>query len=438
VIQAHGLVATPVADPAVPELALVNDGHHGYNAPVRCASKSAMNDLTAKPMTTRLGSIDAFRGLVMLLMMAEVLRLSSVARALPDSGFWAFLAHHQSHVEWVGCSLHDLIQPAFSFLVGTALAFSLANRLTRGQSVPRMFGHALWRSLLLIALGIFLRSIGRSQTNYTFEDTLTQIGLGYAFLFLLALRPRKEQWAALLLILAGYWAAFALYPLPGPGFDWAAAGVSPDWEHNLTGLAAHWNKNTNLAWAFDTWFLNLFPRETPFTHNGGGYATLSFIPTLGTMILGLIAGQWLKSTNSDTRKVRRFAIVGLLLVGLGWLLDLTGICPNVKRIWTPTWVLFSGGWCFLILAAFVVAVDMARFKGWAFPLIVIGMNPLAAYMMDHLFGGFIRRSFETHLGSSFFLALGSPYESLVRGTLVLLVLWLILLWMYRRKLFLKI
>jgi len=156
---------------------------------------------------------------VMLLMMAEVLHFTGVARALPESGFWAFLSHHQSHVEWVGCSLHDLIQPSFSFLVGTALAFSMASRLAKGQTVPRMFGHAVWRSFLLIALGIFLRSIGRAQTNFTFEDTLTQIGLGYTFLFVVAMRPRKEQWIALLLILVGYWAAFALYPLPGPGFD---------------------------------------------------------------------------------------------------------------------------------------------------------------------------------------------------------------------------
>ncbi|MCL4177559.1 MAG: DUF5009 domain-containing protein [Verrucomicrobia bacterium] len=397
-----------------------------------------MNELSVKPVSVRVGSIDTFRGLVMLLMMAEVLHLSGVARALPDSAFWGFLAHHQSHVEWVGCSLHDLIQPSFSFLVGTALAFSVANRLGRGQSVPRMFGHALWRSFLLIGLGIFLRSIGRSQTNYTFEDTLTQIGLGYAFLFLLAWRPRKEQWGALLLILVGYWLAFALYPTPGPDFDWAAAGVSPDWQYNLTGFAAHWNKNTNLAWAFDTWFLNLFPRETPFTHNGGGYATLSFIPTLGTMILGLIAGEWLKSPLPDTHKARRLLIAGLMLLALGWLLNVAGVCPNVKRIWTPTWVLFSGGWCFVILAALVVTVDMARFKSWTFPLIVVGMNPIAAYLMDHLFGRFIGKALETHLGRDFFLLLGEPYESLVRGALILLVLWLILFWMYRRKLFLKI
>ena len=121
----------------------------------------------------------------MLLMMAEVLQLSRVAAAYPGNPFWYFLAYNQTHVEWVGCSLHDTIQPGFSFLVGVALPYSIASRLTRGGTFGRMFAHALWRSLVLIALGIFLRSVHARQTYFTFEDTLTQIGLGYPFLFLL-------------------------------------------------------------------------------------------------------------------------------------------------------------------------------------------------------------------------------------------------------------
>ena len=152
----------------------------------------------------------------MFLMMAEVLNLRDVARNVPGSKLWELLHHHQSHVEWVGCSLHDLIQPSFSFLVGVALPFSMAGRLARGQSKARMTAHALWRSLILVALGIFLRSRTGSQTNFTFEDTLSQIGLGYTFLFVLAFFSARVQWIALGVILIGYWAAFALYPAPGP------------------------------------------------------------------------------------------------------------------------------------------------------------------------------------------------------------------------------
>src|SRR6267143_2801973 len=171
------------------------------------------------PPALRVASLDAYRGFVMFLMMAEVLRLCRVAAALPESGFWKFLCHHQSHVEWIGCSLHDLIQPSFSFLVGVALPFSIASRMSQGQSRGRMAMHAFWRALLLILLGVFLRSTGSAQTYWTFEDTLSQIGLGYGVLFLLGFRPMSDQLIAFALLLVGYWAAFALYPLPGTGFD---------------------------------------------------------------------------------------------------------------------------------------------------------------------------------------------------------------------------
>jgi heparan-alpha-glucosaminide N-acetyltransferase len=382
--------------------------------------------------------MDAYRGFVMFLMMAEVLWLDGVARALPESGFWAFLAHQQDHVAWVGCSLHDLIQPSFSFLVGVALPFSLAARLGRGLSPLRLRLHAVWRAFALVALGIFLRSVGAKQSNFTFEDTLTQIGLGYLFLFLLGERSVKVQGTALAVILVGYWALFACSPLPGPDFDWQQAGASADWNGNLTGFAAHWNKNTNPAWAFDTWFLNLFPRQQPFIHNAGGYATLSFLPTLGTMILGLIAGGWLRSGLLQRDLFRRLVLAGFAGLALGWLLNATGVCPNVKRIWTPSWVLFSGGWCFLLLAAFHFLTEARGWRAWAFPLVVIGANSIAAYCIAHLTVGFIDSSLHTHVSETFFLLLGAPYKPLLFGGCVLLIEWSILFWMYRRRIFLKI
>lgn len=387
---------------------------------------------------TRLMSLDAYRGLVMFLIMAEALEFGKVAAARSHSVFWHILAHHQSHVEWVGCSLHDLIQPSFSFLVGVALPFSLANRGRRGQTPGQMAWHAFTRAAILVLLGVFLRSTNHTQTYWTFEDTLSQIGFGYFFLYLLAWRPPRDQWIALSLLLIGYWAAFALYPLPGPGFDYTKVGVPQNWSHLMNGFAAHWNKNSNLAWAFDTWFLNLFPREKFFGFNDGGYATLSFIPTLGTMVLGLIAGEKLRSEQDGLAKVKWLTVAGLigLLYGaaLGWL----GICPVVKRIWTPSWTLFSGGWCFLFLAAFYWVIEMRGWRRWAFPLVVIGMNSIAAYCMDHLFGDFISNNLTIHLSENAYAVLGGDFAPLVHGALALLVAWLLLFWMYRRKLFLRI
>ncbi len=391
----------------------------------------------------RVTSVDVYRGLVMFLMMAEVLRLSRVANALPESGFWSFLAFHQSHVPWIGCSLHDLIQPSFSFLVGVALPYSLASRQARGKGGRELWVHALKRSLILVLLGIFLRSMHRDQTNFTFEDTLTQIGLGYPFLFALAFLSVKKQGAALVFLLAGYWLLFAGYPLPGPGFDWSQAGVTTDWEHHLKRFAAHWNKNTNAAWAFDRWFLNLFPREKTFLFNGGGYATLSFIPTLGTMVLGLIAGQWLRQHQEHKALLKKLFITGILLLFTAKLLAWTGICPIVKRIWTPSWTLFSGGWCFLLLALFYFIFDSNTYRGKglskvAYPFLVIGANSIAAYVMAEILPAFIDQSFRIHVSPEYDQVLGLPYRTLVSGFLQLLMMWLLLRWMYRKKIFIKI
>lgn len=393
---------------------------------------------SAAPSPPRLGSIDAYRGFVMCLMMGEVFRLCAVSRNLPDNGFWRWLCFHQSHVPWIGCSLHDLIQPSFSFLVGVSLPFSIASRMSRGQSFGSMLGHAIGRALMLTFLGVFLRSLGGSQPNFTFEDTLSQIGLGYVFLFLAGFRPTREQWAIMAGLLLGYWVAFALYPVAKPEFDYAAVGVPKDWPHLMTGFQAHWNKNANLASAFDTWFLNLFPREKPFLFNGGGYATLSFIPTLATMMLGLIAGGVLKGPRPPGAKAQWLAIAGIAFLALGWLLGALGVCPVVKRIWTPSWTLYSGGFCFLLLSLFYGLIDLWRSTWWAAPLKIVGMNSIAAYAMDHLFGGWIRSTLRTFLGPNAFKIFGETYEPAVQGAAIFAVLWLMLYWMHRRKLYLRI
>lgn len=397
-------------------------------APQKAASKN--------PAMRRMTCIDAFRGLVMFLMLAEMLHLCEVAKEFPDSTLWQKLCYHQSHVDWRGCSLHDLIQPGFSFLVGVSLPFSLAARRRRGQSFLRMLGHAVWRSALLVALGIWLRSLSKTQTNFTFDDTLTQIGLGYVFLFLIGFCRPVWQAAWCGLILAGYWAAFAWYPAPGPEFDWAAVGVPADFEHP-EGLAAHWDRNSNLASEFDRWWLNQFPRPEPFVYHPGGYVTLSFIPTLATMILGLLSGGLLAGDRNGGTKLLVMLGAGALCWSAGMVMDVTGVCPVVKRIWTPGWTLYSGGIVMWILAAFYATTDLWRIRFWVFPLIVIGANSIVAYCCDWLIVDFVHHNFDIHLGSDFFRRFG-PYEPLVSGAAVLAVIWLILFWMYRQKIFVRI
>jgi heparan-alpha-glucosaminide N-acetyltransferase len=368
----------------------------------------------------RITSIDAFRGFVMFLMLAEAMRLWTLHNAFPESRFWAIVAFNTTHVPWQGCSLHDLIQPAFSFLVGAALPFSIDSRRAKGQGFGRMLAHAIWRSAALIFLGIFLRSLHHSRTYWTFEDTLTQIGLGYTFLFLLAFASRRVQAAVFVGILVGFWLVFVLYPVPEPG------------------LFAHFTKNANVSWAFDVWFLNLFPREKPFLFNSGGWSTLSFIPTLATMMLGLWCGAWLKSARTMADKLKGLIVAGIGLALAGLVLQWLHICPIVKRIWTSSYTLYSGGLVILMLAAFYAAVEIRGWKRWSFPLLVIGANSIAVYVMSWTMEEWVRDAWLRHLGAAPFAIVGPPFEPVLKGLAVLIVFWSILLWMYRRRIFVRI
>jgi predicted acyltransferase len=411
---------------------------------------------TPREKPARLVSLDAYRGVIMLFMASGGLALPEVAKHFPDSPIWRFLAFSTDHVPWIGCSLWDLIQPSFMFMVGVAMPYSIASRRARGDSESRIAAHVLYRALVLVLLAVFLSSNWSKQTDFVFVNVLAQIGLGYAFLYLLLGRGLPVQMAALASILIGSWLLFFVWPLPPAGFDHRSVGWTNDWQ-GLPGWFAHWDKNTNAAAAFDVWFLNLFPRAEPFVFNKGGYQTLNFVPSLGTMLLGLMAGEMLRTPRDRWRKLGWLLLAGAMCLTLGWV---TGelLCPIVKRIWTPSWVLYSAGWTFVMLAGFFWIIDIQGWKRWAFPLIVVGMNSIAMYCMAQLIKGWVRSSLQIHLGGLAMLTLthivkpvlalmnvtidpawvNNTYGPITQSVAVLFVLWLICLWMYRRGVFLRI
>jgi len=204
----------------------------------------------------------------------------------------------------------------------------------------------------------------------------------------------------------------------------------------MPGFFAHWNKNTNVAAAFDRWFLNLFPQPSgrPFLFNEGGYATLNFIPSMATMIFGVLAGELLRSQRDRIAKLRTLLLAGALCWSLGLVLDAT-VCPSVKRIWTPSWAIYSTGWTCWMLAAFYAVIDVAGYRRWSFPLVVVGMNSIAIYLMAQLMKPYVAATLRTHFGPDLF---AGPYGPLIRASSTLLVFWLICFWMYRQKIFIKI
>ena len=360
----------------------------------------------------------------MLLILAEVLRTCIVSASLPDSSLLSLVCSQQTHAAWQGSSLHDLIQPGFYFLVGLAAALSLARRARAGQTGLALTGHVLLRSAFLVTLGMALVAVHPREWSWTFTDTLTQIGLAYPFLVLTA-RQSKRVWGVVLAgILVGYWLWFALTPVP--------AGFPAD------GFTAHWQKNANAAWQFDVWFLSRLPGAPPHSGYPNGLTTLNFIPSIATMILGLFAGDRLRQQRPAVETLRWFIATGVVLLSAGWLLGALGVCPVVKAIWTPSWVLFSGGWSFLLLAAFYGLVDVWGLRRPAFPLTVIGMNSLVAYVMSHLYPALAFNALRRVLGFRVFEVFGSAYAPLAYGAAVIVAYWLVLAALYRARIFVRI
>ncbi len=412
----------------------------------------------------RLHSLDAYRGLIMVALAFTGFGLAETAskhlEVTPESWVWQTVNYQFRHVEWVGCAFWDLIQPSFMFMVGVSMAFSYAKRQRLGHGYPRMLGHAIWRSIVLILLGIFLISNGGSSTNWSLVNVLTQIGLGYTFLFLLWGRSFRTQAIAAGLILLGTWTLYASYQARA-GIDVVEGapeiGVTAEWaRQHLTGMWRVWHKNANVGHAIDVWLLNLLPQQEPFVFNRGGYQTINFLPSLATMLFGLMAGQWLRTRRSDWEKLAMLVAIGVAGLALGQILNLLGVCPMVKRIWTPSWAIFSGAWCLLILAALYLIIDVAGLRRWSFPLVVVGVNSIAIYTMSMLLKPWVVRTLKIHLGDDVFqlkLRWGENvyslvgdayaqtvplYEPMIEATLVGLMFWLACLWLYRQKIFIRI
>ncbi|MDF1858565.1 MAG: DUF5009 domain-containing protein [Verrucomicrobiales bacterium] len=373
-----------------------------------------------KPTTERLLSLDVYRGMVMLLLATSGLGLAKVATKW-EGGFANFIVFQGTHPEWnsqfavFGASLWDLIQPAFMFIVGVSMPFSYEKRAHLGESYSRRLRHAWTRAILLTLLGVFLQSLRKPDTYWIFTNVLSQIGLGYGFLFFLVGKSWRTQFTTGALVLVVYYILMILLP------------------RGLESWRLHFENGTSFPQDFDQWFLNLFPREEEFT--GHPYSTLNFVPSFVTMLMGLMAGQVLKNKEtSSSRKLKQLWIAAGILLLTGAIAGLT-FCPVVKKLWTPSWTLFSGGYVVGLLALSYWIIDVKKWNGWVFPFIVVGLNPLAMYLLGMISKGFVRDNLHRHLPDFLF---AGPKAPIVDACLIALVFWLVLWWMFRNKVFLRL
>ena len=388
----------------------------------------------------RLVSLDVYRGIALAALLLASVNSDwylAVSGGLPHSGLAQFIGFQAAPSAWAGATISDLLQPAFLFIAGVALTYSCNRRVLFGQHYRALFLHVVGRSTLLVFLGIFLESTGSAQTQWTFTHPLTQIGLGYPVVFLVWDRGWKVQGIVATAILAFTWLRFAVAPLPGADFDWSIA-EGEGWKEPLTGFAAHWNKNANPAHAFDVSFLNRFPRTEPFLADPGGYATLNFIPSLVVMIFGLMAGDFVRTCGRSWEVVKLLAIAGSAGLLLGICLDAAGWCPLVKRIWTPSFVLYSTGWSLMALAGLYAVVDLLMLRRAALPFIVLGMNSLTVYLLIQLLGDWLNQTLQTHFGEDYAAFAGEALQPLWENLVVGLAVWLIAWLLYRKRLFFRI
>lgn len=364
---------------------------------------------TENTTTSRLLSLDFFRGFTMFLLIAEFTFLFEylVAPELEGTLFYSLgkqLRHHQ----WHGLLFWDLIQPFFMFIVGVAMPLSFAKRVQKGHSYPSILKHIAIRSLLLLILGWALYVIENGKIVFLFQNVLAQLSVAILLAFLVIRKPVVTQITfsvALLLLTELIYRTFWVQ-----GFD---QPFVPD--HN-----------------FGAWFDLLISGEL----SKGHWVSINAIPTTAHTIWGIMAGQLLMSNRTEKKKLLILVAAGLAGLAIGYGMD--PITPIIKRISTSSFVLASGGWALLALAFSYWLIDMMKYQKGVLFFAVVGMNPLFIYLFAHVGGAKLIDQIIRPFVLSIFSFTGELGVDLITGSLGALALWYICYWMYKRKIFIKI
>lgn len=392
------------------------------------------------PGGNRLASLDAYRGFTMLAMASAGMGLAH----LRNDPRWGTLADQFEHRTWEGCTFWDLIQPSFMFIVGVAMIFSFANRQSQGQSWWGLSGHALVRAFLLCLIGFVL------DERIQFIRVLQQIAIGYLIVFPFVPLGPWVQGVVALFLLGGHTAAYMIHA--------NSFGVDP-WTMPTANVPTY----QNFGMWIDQWLLTHAHIQPP----RGNYVVFNAIASAATIMFGVLAGELLRSSATQTKKLLVLTLVGLGALVVGWAISggdawvpisFNTAIPMVKRLWTASFAIFAGGWTCLMLALFYLVIDVWQFRAWSFPFIVVGMNSIAMYVAAELTGRRIRNMIQSNIVPLFLpdsvaanyaadprndiSAVLSPELAKALPVLVtcgsLFVLWLFCYALYRQKFFFKL
>jgi predicted acyltransferase len=358
----------------------------------------------------RVKSIDALRGFDMFWIIGGGSMVRSFAEVYPCS-ILKLLSSQCEHVRWEGFHFEDLIFPLFLFIVGVVLPYSIHTRIQRGATRKQLYYHIFIRTAILLVMGlVFNGLLNFNFAKMRYAGVLQRIAICYFFASLLTMHCKVRGLVITLVsILVLYWAALMLVPVPGFG----AGVITPEG-------------------CLSSYIDQKFLIGSLYYGYGDNEGILSTLPAVCSCLLGVLAGYWLRSGKSPERKAGGLLGAGLLCLLLGFLWGQQ--FPIIKVIWTSSFVLFAGGWSFLLLAMFYYVIDVRRCWKWSFFFIVIGSNAIAIYFLQRVvdFGDIA----EFFFGGLAF-ASGS-WEAVVLVLGVIIIKWLLLWFLYRRRIFLKV
>ena len=327
--------------------------------------------------------------------------LHELARRNPS---WAWLGDQFEHKPWEWIAFWDLIQPAFMFMVGVAMPFALARRAELGATRGDLFRHVLARSFRLILMSQILISIGSGHMSFQLINVLAQIGLTYFLAYLIIQLEFRWQAVIAAALLIGHWALFVAFPgTEGPFLS----------------------KTTNVGAVID---------KAIFGHMNPDYwVNLNFVTSTVTTLFGVWTGQLLATKRSHTEKMRILGASAAACLVVGFAIHPWN--PIVKRICTTSFTIYSTGWVLLMLLAFYWVIEVRGYRRWVFPLLVVGANSIFIYSLEMVLRGWLHRAVGVFTLNYEFLG---DFAPVAQSCTVLLAMWYLCYFLYRRKIFLKL
>jgi len=352
-----------------------------------------------QPRVKRYLALDAYRGFIMLVLAAEGFGFPE----LRHDPIWGRVARWFMHVLWDGGVFWDMIQPAFMFMVGVAMPFALARRTESGATPRDNLHHVLARAIRLILLSQILIWVSAGQIKPQLINVLSQIAFTYFLSYLIMQWRWRYQVATAIALLAGWTALFFLFPGPDGPF-------SP---RNHIGLRVD---RAIFHYDYDP-----------------AYSTLNFIPSTVWTLAGVWAGRLLMSNKSHKENLTKLGAGMALSFVLA--LALRPWIPFIKQLCTASFILYSLGWVIFMLIGFYVLVEVRGYRRWTFPLVVVGMNSIFIYSLSMVLFHGLDRAVGVFTFHYTFIGTIAP---VVQACTVLLVMWAMCYWLYRRKIFFKV